>query len=409
MARTSDLTNLATVTRASKAWDPGAWTYQSGATVGALTEYAANQPRITARGLLIEGSATNLIRNPRFEGATAGVIGSGGAMPTYYTLAGSGYTLEVIGVGQESGWDYLELEAVMSSSGSLALYFDALTVTSSSSYYTIACGIKATSGDFSNLNTVLLRADEYTSVPAYVSTNSSAGLKDSIDANHRRFHFNLISDATATRQQPYIQLIATASGGTFRFRLYAPQMENARNPSSPVLPTVASPATSSRSADLVYAATGSWFNIDTFTIYGKAYFPGFTETGVAPNIISLTDGGSGNEAVACRIEYPGLSALAIDGGTINTNTSFSGVSANTAGTYRFAISRAVNDVRFVAEGASAAITDTTSNWSGTDLDRLILAGVYTGAAHSGPPHYLQELRFYPRQLADDVCDALVGN
>lgn len=408
MARTSDLTNLATVTRASKAWDPGAWTYQSGATVGALTEYAANQPRITARGLLVEGATTNIIRNPRFEGATVGVIGSGGAYPTYMSASASGCTAEVKGTGTESGWPYLELEIVFSGSGSYIFYYEGYIAVSASTAYSHALGVKAISGDWSNLSAARLRSFEVDGGLSGITTTNSADFKDTVDASHRRFWFSATTNASTVNELPHIQLDASGAG-TYRFRLYAPQDEATSFTTSPVLPTAASPATSSRSADLIYAATGSWFNIDTFTIYGKAYLPGFTASGFAPNIFGLTDAGVGNEAVGPRIAYPSLSALAIDGGTINTNSNFAGTDASSPGTKRFAISRAVNDLRFVCEGASAAITDTTSNWSGSDFDRLLLAGVFTGAAHSGPPHYLQELRFYPRQLTDAECDALVGN
>jgi len=72
---------------------------------GTLVEVGTDTPRfdhdpitLAPLGLLIEVSSTNLARNPRGEGAVAGVIGSGGAMPTNWAVeaAVSGLTSEVV-------------------------------------------------------------------------------------------------------------------------------------------------------------------------------------------------------------------------------------------------------------------------------------------------------------------------
>jgi hypothetical protein len=71
---------------------------------GTLTEVATNVPRFdhtlggAPLGLLIEPSTTNTVTNPRTEGGTAGVVGSGGALPINWIFVESvpGLTTEVV-------------------------------------------------------------------------------------------------------------------------------------------------------------------------------------------------------------------------------------------------------------------------------------------------------------------------
>jgi hypothetical protein len=53
--------------------------------LGNWTAVNANLPRLSDLGLLVEESRTNSIRNNSMQGAVAGVIGSGGALPTNWT------------------------------------------------------------------------------------------------------------------------------------------------------------------------------------------------------------------------------------------------------------------------------------------------------------------------------------
>src|ERR1044072_2556096 len=49
---------------------------------GVYTQFGSGAPRITNKGFLIEEARTNSIRNNSAQGATIGVVGSGGALPT---------------------------------------------------------------------------------------------------------------------------------------------------------------------------------------------------------------------------------------------------------------------------------------------------------------------------------------
>ena len=90
---------LLTTTRASVAYEDdlnGNW-----------TQFAANVPRLTNKGLLVEEARTNSIRNNSMQGA---VVGTPGTPPTNWSIIDrSGLSHSVIGTGTESGIDYIDI------------------------------------------------------------------------------------------------------------------------------------------------------------------------------------------------------------------------------------------------------------------------------------------------------------
>jgi hypothetical protein len=76
---------------------------------GAWTSFAANTPRITNKGLLIEEARTNSLRNNSMQGAAAGTPGTA---PTNWVLTASPFdavTRTIVGVGVENGVDYIDI------------------------------------------------------------------------------------------------------------------------------------------------------------------------------------------------------------------------------------------------------------------------------------------------------------
>jgi hypothetical protein len=78
---------------------------------GVLTTYATDAPRCSAsNGLLIEEARTNSLRNAAGGGSTAGVVGSGGALPTNWAIEQTaGLTTQVVGTGTANGFSYVRL------------------------------------------------------------------------------------------------------------------------------------------------------------------------------------------------------------------------------------------------------------------------------------------------------------
>jgi hypothetical protein len=90
----------------------GSFATARGADGATWDEVGADVPRFsgTARGLLIERQGTNGLRIPRFEGGVPGVIGAGGAWPTFMTdNMTASLVKEIIGFGIEDGLPTIDL------------------------------------------------------------------------------------------------------------------------------------------------------------------------------------------------------------------------------------------------------------------------------------------------------------
>ena len=86
---------------------------------GVLQAFAANKPRITDLGLLVEPEVENFVPDPSFAGASVGVVGSGGALPTDWYIA-SVDSAEVLALWEENGMQLMRvrMQKDNSSSGS---------------------------------------------------------------------------------------------------------------------------------------------------------------------------------------------------------------------------------------------------------------------------------------------------
>lgn len=73
-------------------------------------------PDGAGRAVLVEGEATNLLRNPLALGAVVG-----GAMPTYWARIQSGVTVAVVGTGAERGIRYLDIRVAGSGLAATAI------------------------------------------------------------------------------------------------------------------------------------------------------------------------------------------------------------------------------------------------------------------------------------------------
>jgi len=84
----------------------GRWAVDS---TGFWHHFAPDVPAITDLGLSLEPAGTNLVPNPALTGAVAGVVGSGGSLPTGWSTNGAGLGLEVVAVTTLNGLPALHL------------------------------------------------------------------------------------------------------------------------------------------------------------------------------------------------------------------------------------------------------------------------------------------------------------
>lgn len=151
-----------------------------------LLEFSSNVPRITNKGLLLEESRANIIRNSSTNGAVLGIIGSGGALPTNWSVGGaSGVTVEVVAIGVKDGFEYVDIK--FSGPNSLTfgtVVFDsALSTFVTGTAYASQMRISLVAGSLTNMPSHSLRTRYYLSPSGAtdiftVFTPTSSNLKD---------------------------------------------------------------------------------------------------------------------------------------------------------------------------------------------------------------------------------------
>lgn len=249
-------------TRASKGWE-----FNS---AGTLTEYANDVLRfaydpvsLVCLGARREESRTNSTRNPRAEGATPGTPGT---PPTNWVVStNNGLSSQIVGTGTETGIPYADIRifgTVSGATSSPVVSCETTTgiVAATAQTWTSSYFLRLVAGSF-NGNGINLGIDEYTAAGAYLTggslgtTATNAGL-----ASQRVSGTRTLVNASTTRVYPYLTwTYVNGNVVDFTVRIGAPQIERGANASSPMLPTVASPAAFTRSAD-VCLVTG--LNVD---------------------------------------------------------------------------------------------------------------------------------------------------
>jgi hypothetical protein len=229
---------------------------------GNVLSVAANTLRMCDRGLLPFESRTNSVRNNTMVGATAGVVGSGGALPTNWVLnVAGGLTTTVIGTGTENGVNYVDVRFSGTSSGtdfrmsfenSTAITAADAQVWSESFYLSVVGGSKANISDFHHY------MGERTAAGAAVTSGSSANFTSTLDATQRRFPYTrtLAGGGTVARVTPEFQWVMSNGAAidiTLRFGM--PQMELGAFV-SPVIPTSTVAVTAAASNVSFISTTG---------------------------------------------------------------------------------------------------------------------------------------------------------
>jgi hypothetical protein len=270
-----------------------------------LAEHPADIARFagTGRRLVVEGSRTNGVRNPRAEGGTNGVIGSGGAYPTNWSHSlKAGITAERIGVVTVNGVTCLRLRlsGTATATGANSIYADTSTgiAAANAQAWTMSCfaRLQASAGTVPALQ---LRPVTRTSTGTQLTV--LGGVDEVVTGSLARFSRGFtIADATAGAIQPMLAFNVT-SGIAYdaTFDIGWPQMEQATFASSAILPLTGAPAAATRGADLPTAtlATLGLPANRAATLLLTAIVPQAAPAGINQNIIQLDDGGSTNRVV----------------------------------------------------------------------------------------------------------------
>lgn len=287
---------------------------------GSWSSFSSGVARITNKGILIEPAATNSLRNSTPTGAVAGVIGSGGALPSNWqaiTLI-NGIVYEVKGTGTEFGLPYIDIKLSGTNSsggtGVPSFGFEAITqiVAAQGQTWTASHFWRVISGSPLNLSPNQSLLSERNSSGNQLNISGGPGNLDGL--LNRVSVLRTLSDPLAARvNSKWSVNIANGAqvGGTpdgVTFRIYAPQLERTDIATSPI---ITNGSISSRSADL---ATTTLSGSSSGTIYISAISP--EGTGIGERVLwQWDDGTESNRLRLCRKSDGSVHAIATSGGT----------------------------------------------------------------------------------------------
>lgn len=409
MARTSSYNNVGSVVRASKAWDDG-WNGVSGGAVGTLVEYAANTVRDGVNGALVGEGTTNEVRNPRAEGGTDGDLSGAGALPTYWQDNGSRLSAAgaAVAYGTEGGREYMDLifSSDTPTASPLVLYFEEnnRVVAADGEDWTIGVDLKLVSGDFTNVDAIMLVHSERTGAGSGVAAEASSDFKGSIDSTARRFWFyhQLDGGGTTARLWSGLRLEHTSGAWTFTLRVYMPQMEQNPYATSIVLPNAASPAASTRAIDAgqITLANGAWNNEDgAGSLYVDMQMRNVPASG-SPRILAF--GSDANNVVEFFADQSGgtYNVRGEDGGV--TQWSITGGAYAAGASAKLAVAWAVNDVHASLAGTTG---DDTAASIAFGASLFTIGGAIGGGTSWQGEFYLKNVEYRPVALTDAQINA----
>ncbi len=247
----------------TRAQPPGSRSTVLGADGIAWSECLSDQLRAagTAGRLLIEPARTNGIPNPRADGLTPGVIGSGGVLPTGWTVAVSttGITREVIGQATVNGLPGLRIRVSGTPAANANIQFQTATssaiAASAGQVWTSTAFYRLHAGSLTNITNIRHRTRTVGG-----ASDTLTVLSPAMDGTLRRYgHPNPITCPGATTHI-YAELTSVITAGLAidaTIDVIAPQLEIGPASSTPILPPAGTPAASTRGADIVTATLAS--------------------------------------------------------------------------------------------------------------------------------------------------------
>jgi hypothetical protein len=302
---------------------------------GVLFAAAANAPRFVGADaqLLLERQASNLLANPRFEGATPGVIGSGGAVPSDMDMtATSGMQREIVGTGTEDGIPYLDVRwnGTQANTNIALLWFGmggGWTV-GVGTVFALSCCVRLVGGSLANVTAIRFRVQERQNTSVLANSNKAAFTPGTATLRTQRVtETHMMASASVNNARLQLSLSPSANQPVdLTLRIGLPQVEAGGATTSPVLPPAGTPGVSTRAAaSLVYAPGGGLPAAGTLLLDGLlAATPAAERRLVA---IETADGSAGVAITAnaggttlSAVPFPSGSAVA--GGTVAPGARF---------------------------------------------------------------------------------------
>lgn len=265
---------------------------------GVLTDFASGAIRQTIEnGYLSELARTNSIRNGEAQGATVGVIGAGGALPTNWVDVNTvGLTREIVGFGTINGFNYLDIKiSGTPSAGTYELLFDSATqiAASSTQTWSSSCYIGLIGGSLTGITTTAVRTSGRAAGVELEGTSQT--LTPTIDPT-RYFAIRTLNNAGTTNVIAQLSFAVTAVAINATFRIAACQCEQGYGATSYIRTTSAA---ASRAADVMYLLNSNipGFSSTQGTLVISAKTPPFYAAGVTTQSMATFNNNGGGDYI----------------------------------------------------------------------------------------------------------------
>lgn len=413
-----------TFTRASSA------TYWNSS--GVLTSAGNNVPRFnhnpsnsTMRGLLLEESRTNFIRNNMMAGAGVGTVTfSGnsstgtGVLPTNWRVYNTaGLTVQVVATGVESGIEYVDIRASgTTASDALNIFFEgtnSITASGASApqSWTISAFVKRIAGSFTNVSNVSLRYDENTSSSGYVNTKSGPNLVSTMQTtanlNVCRTQFTATTTGTTTGAiSPDIAFtLPTGAAVDFTIRIGLPQAERGGFSTMPIKTSSGTATRAAERAEILGTKFSDWYNTNSGTFYVEAE----GETSASPVYFQFDNGVTNTPALVVQ-KISNVARFFVNDGSTNVVD----ITAEAPPT-----GNVQSCVGTIAKYDYTFVVNTGSNVAGqTRIDTNDLIGAYTimrfgnslaGTSAECLNGHLKSFKYWPTRRTNTEMAQLVTN
>jgi hypothetical protein len=194
----------------------------------------ANDPLTrVSYGLQVPRSTVNEARNNRATGATVGVIGSGGVLPTNWDVnaSGSGLSREVVGTGTEDGIPYCDLRffgTALAGNTFMAQMSNTDVVAAPSEVWTYGCFVRLVGGDMTNVSQIFTQVQDRDVSGGYLANSTTNFTPTSAALKTQRYsHTRTLSHASTARVYGSLAFSTIVGAVDFTIRLAGAQLEEA--------------------------------------------------------------------------------------------------------------------------------------------------------------------------------------
>ena len=374
---------------------------------GDLSQVAVNVPSFeynangTYKGLLVESTSQNEIRNSEGGGSTNGVVGSGGALPTNWGTAGlNGIAVEIIGTGTEKGVEYVDIKfsGTATSTGQFSLRFDSISqITAAQNEFWSSSVFMKYTDQTANPESVSLGIQQFDSTPTFLAADSQTITLTDTLTRYKYENVELDNASTASIINTVFFGITNTESYNFTVRFGLPQLEESKCVTSVIKTTSA--AVERLKDEIKNTSATTYIGQTSGTIYAEVQIDQIVKNG---NIIRASDATDATNWNVRMLIFNGSLIYNLNYGSGN---SISITTTASTGNHKLALVYTDGDTRAYLNGSQVSTTNTTSwgDFTSNQLDTIDIGVATSGTEFN---NWIRAFAFYKRALTDNEAKIL---